>query len=168
MTLSTSSLLKAQRRLNAAPVNGGFSLIEVTFAIGVLYFAAISIFGLLSVAAGITQKSISTELARRISTEIFGDMTQSGTVPLNPTTYFDMDGREVSSADRVFEAWHTILPCELPGSTQSVLQRVVVQVFVNPSKEPLVRGASGLVEAPRPGMEVATFQFHLNDSSSGS
>lgn len=142
---------------------GGFSLIEVTMAMGVLFFAAISMLGLLSVAAGVSQKATSVDLARRVSARIFGDVAQAGLSMGSSNAFFDIDGNEVAEtdADRVFETWYSILPGSLPGSSVPGFRRVVVQVFHNPGRVTIGPGASGLVVAPRPEMEVASFQFHL-------
>jgi len=58
------------------PVNrvGGFSLVEVTLAIGVAAFCLIALFALIPVASRVQQASIQQTIANEITSEILGDL----------------------------------------------------------------------------------------------
>ncbi len=65
------------------PVNrvGGFSLIEVTLAIGVAAFCLITVFALIPVASNVQQASIQQTTANDIMTEILGDLRADVRLP---------------------------------------------------------------------------------------
>lgn len=140
----------------------GFSLIEVTIAIGVLAFAAVSILGLIPNGLATGMRSHQTMIASRLAAEVQSELQQVGLASLpTDTTFFDVDGRvATNSSTAVFEVYRTIEDCPVPGATSPKLKRVVVQVVKNPARTSLTRAAGGLVTVP-PGLEERTYRFHV-------
>ncbi len=100
----------------AQPATRGFSLVEVTLALGVMAFCAVAIFGLLPVGLNSNQAAIQQTLAVNIATAIHsdlrataGDKTFSPQFNLkldgdSPALYFKEDGTVVAKADARFQA----------------------------------------------------------------
>jgi uncharacterized protein (TIGR02598 family) len=157
----------------------GFSLIEVTLALGVMAFAVVAIMGLLAIGLTSSQRSTSTTAAARLAAEVQSELQQVGLASFFVgDTSFNVEGRIASYYDnggnlvlvydgqgkpisQVYDVCRTVLNCNLPGATTSPLKRVVVQVLNNPGRQPLLRNpSSGLVNVPS-GMEELTFEFHV-------
>jgi uncharacterized protein (TIGR02598 family) len=63
------------------PETAGFSLVEVTLAIGVAAFCLITVFGLIPVASNVQQASIQQTTANDIMTQILGDLRADVRLP---------------------------------------------------------------------------------------
>ena len=88
----------------------GFSLVEVTLALGVAAFCLIAIFGLLPIGIQLNQNAVSQTVAASLLSSIVADLC--ATPKANPTSplyditfgtaklvYFDGEGRSVSPTD---------------------------------------------------------------------
>jgi uncharacterized protein (TIGR02598 family) len=149
----------------------GFSLIEVTLALGIMAFAAVAIMGLLPIGLTASQRSTSTTAAARLAAEVQSELQQVGLSSFaTNTTAFDADGRLVrdmngatvpgTTTPPVYDVYRAVQMCPLPGTNAGTLQRVVVQVVKNPSQQTLARGPDGLVTVPV-GLEERSYQFHV-------
>lgn len=139
-TFTRSVPKRSALRLNAS----GFSLVEVTVAIGIVSFSVIGISGLLLTGGKTFHQaldiSVSTQITDRIMNEAqqtdFQDLINS-TNP--PTRFFDDQGNELSSAvGAIYQARTLITPSTSTPSTSTSsapnpdLATVVVQVANNP------------------------------------
>lgn len=148
----------------------GFSLVEVTLALGIFSFTAVVILGLLPGGLVSSQRASHVTLGSRLASEVQAELQQVGLASFQTnTTTFDVDGRIVVDAQGgavgttppVFDVCRTVVDCALPGAATSPLKRVVVQVINNPGRKTMSRdAASGLVAVPG-DMEGRTFEFHV-------
>lgn len=85
---------------------GGFSLVEVVLAIGVVAFAFVAIFSLLPVGMGVFRQAMDTSVSAQIVQRVVGDATETefeqlianpakGNYYALPVRYFDDQGTEV-------------------------------------------------------------------------
>jgi uncharacterized protein (TIGR02598 family) len=147
----------------------GFSLIEVTIALGILAFVAVSVLGLIPTGLASAQRSGHATVATRLAAEVQAELQQVGLASFSTnTTAFDVDGRivldlngaTVSTTPPVYDVYRTVQACPLPGASTGTLQRIVVQVVKNPGRQSLSRGADQLVTVPT-GLEERSYQFHV-------
>ena len=127
----------------------GFSLVEITVALGIIAFAFVSIFGLLPSGLTTFRRAMDISIGSQIIQRLINDAQQTDFENLKtlPTPqYFDGDGVKVEEGDRriVYHAtfWVTgggnadgvsggmeVLP---QGGNNLYLKKVVVQVANNP------------------------------------
>ncbi len=123
----------------------GFSLVEVTLAIGIIAFAFVAIFGLLP--AGLTSfrramdYSIGTQIVSRLTNEAI-QTDYSELIKITPEApmlrYFDDQGNEVKDdKDYLYSAEVSVVaPTELPNSITPAtpsLATVTIKLANNPS-----------------------------------
>jgi len=141
---------------------GGFSLVEVTIAMGVMAFAAIAILGIIPNGLAAATRSSQTTIAARLASEVQSEIQQVGLAafPTNET-YFDGDGKILANTSgAVYYVYRSVQDCPLPGASAGSFKRVVVQVVKNPAGQTFPLDATGLRTIPS-GMDERTFQFHV-------
>jgi uncharacterized protein (TIGR02598 family) len=131
---------------------GGFSLIEVALAVGVLSFGMLATVGLLPVGMSTFHQAIDTSIGSQIVQHVINDARQSDFTALltsttsqptpayvlQPVRYFDYQGNELtSSANSVYEVNTRISPQPtLPNSLSlGTLVSVTVQIASNPGHQ---------------------------------
>jgi uncharacterized protein (TIGR02598 family) len=146
---------------------GGFSLIEVTIAMGVMAFAAIAILGIIPNGLAAATRSSQTTIAARLASEVQSEIQQVGFASFSTnstnTTYFDGDGKILTSnTGAVYDVYRSVEDCNLPGASAGSFKRVIVQVVKNPAGQtfPLDPNNTGLRNIPS-GTDERTFQFHV-------
>jgi uncharacterized protein (TIGR02598 family) len=142
---------------------GGFSLIEVTIAMGVMAFAAIAILGIIPNGLSAATRSSQTTIAARLASEVQSEIQQVGLASFaTDTTYFDGDGKILTSTSgAVYYVYRSVEDCLLPGASSGSFKKVIVQVVKNPAGQTfLVDATTGLRTIPS-GMDERTFQFHV-------
>jgi len=154
----------------SAPASGplsriprGFSLIEITLALGIISFAGMTILGLLSSALGTLQESSFDLVAARIAADTRADLQQvelAGSAP--QVLHYTPEGRVVPAGnpEGVFEVYRSETPHPVPGQSTGRLRRVAVQIVHNPSHTPLPVDAQGRANLP-PEMPSKTFRFYV-------
>ena len=146
----------------------GFSLIEVTIAMGVMAFAAIAILGIIPNGLAAATRSSQTTIAARLASEVQSEIQQVGLASFatdaTNTTYFDGDGKFLpDNTGAVYYVYRSVKACPLPGQEESAdsFKRVIVQVVKNPAAQTFpVDANTGLRTIPS-GMDERTFQFHV-------
>ncbi len=80
--------------------SGGFSLIEIVLALGIISFALVSILGLLAGALSTSRDASDDRIAASMTTRLLSELRSSATFQ-NATTnyYFDVDGQLLTSED---------------------------------------------------------------------
>jgi len=115
---------KASRHRTAPPTAGprvirGFSLVEISLALGVVSFALVGILGLLPVALSTFRRAIDSTVSAQIADRIANEAAQTGFDQLaDRAYYFDDQGGSVqaAAAGRVYTANLTVIrPSVLPG-----------------------------------------------------
>ena len=142
---------------------GGFSLIEVTIAMGVMAFAAIAILGIIPNGLAAATRSSQTTIAARLASEVQSEIQQVGLASFaTDTTYFDGDGKILTSTPgAVYYVYRSVEDCLLPGASSGSFKKVIVQVVKNPAGQTFpVDATTGLRTIPS-GMDERTFQFHV-------
>ena len=105
--ISASSGLGAPTRSGA---QRGFSLVEITLAIGIVAFAFIGLFSLIPVGMGVFREAMETSVSAQIVQRVVSDATEtefdqlianpvSGNYYTLPLRYFDDQGTEVKVSD---------------------------------------------------------------------
>ena len=123
----------------------GFSLVEVTLALGIISFAMVTLIGLLPVSYSAFKSSARSVTSTQLAQRIFADMQQTDFASLAPTnSYHDVQGDEVGQSDskKVFDVKVEILSgMNLPASSAVAsgnllsnvhLKQIVVKVAENP------------------------------------
>jgi uncharacterized protein (TIGR02598 family) len=118
--------------------NRGFSLVEVTMAIGIIGFAFTAIFGLLPIALNVARKATATTVSSQILERVISDTKQGSFGGLTSGTMsFDDQATllSVSSAPtKIYDVQVLINSGSLPGAPaiNSNLQRVQITIVSNP------------------------------------
>lgn len=115
----------------------GFSLIEVTFAIGILSFCMIAIMGLVAVALGTSRQSIDKNLEARILQNIRSELLRkpfSG-LPAEGKVVFDgeayrLEETESDESRKFYEATYKNLPKAVLPSEQTNAKVVTCKVSI--------------------------------------
>ena len=146
----------------ACLAQGGFSLIEVTLALGLMAFASLAILGLLSTGQSLAARSADITVTSRLAVEVQAELQEAGATNWSTnTTYFDAQGRVTNAPGRIYEVYRTVLDGSLPGTTALPLKTVVVQIFKNPGGAVLSRGSNGLISGPNNNMDERSYLFHV-------
>jgi len=141
---------------------GGFSLIEVTLALGIMAFAGLAILGLLSTGQSLAARSADMTVTSRLAVEVQAELQEAGATNWSTnTTYFDAQGKVTDAPGRIYEVRRTVLDGSLPGTNALPLKSVVVQIFKNPGGVALSRGSNGLISRPNNTMDERTYLFHV-------
>ena len=133
MISQTSSL---QSRLS------GFSLVEVTIALGIFAFAVLGLMGMLPIALQTHRDAkldtVLAQIKQRLAAEVLlTDGANLANLSEN-VKIFDVEGRELASnapdIDIVYRAKIALQPFQVPGSTlaSSSLQRIVFYALQDP------------------------------------
>jgi uncharacterized protein (TIGR02598 family) len=145
----------------------GFSLVEVTLALGVVGFAFVPILGLLPVGLTAFHQSMGMSISTQIAQRVLGEAQQTDFTTLTSgaaiaSRYFDEEGSEIkdSSSTKWIYVANTVV--KIPPSDQAGglactnLVNVLVQVVGNPSRKALATGTDGLVPTST-GISIQTY-----------
>lgn len=131
--------------------SGGFTLVEVTLAIGIISFAFVTMFGLLPVGLSVSRQAMDTtieaQIVQQMKTQALQtDFSMLGELEKTTDIYFDDQGKKVEAAQGVYKASYASVSANtrLPdGSSTSRLKTVTIGVLntkgsaeVENSKEP--------------------------------
>lgn len=101
-------------------VRAGFSLVEVTIALGLLSFAAVAIIGILPVGLTSIRQSMNQTVEAQIVRSIAAQSVTASFTNLARTAYYDTDGQSLESASGAYyTASITTAPSVYPGSQSS-------------------------------------------------
>jgi len=143
---------------------GGFSLVEVVMAIGVVSFAFMSVLGLLPVGMKTFRSAINTSVSGQIFQRIVNEAQQTdfdtlvGAAPV--VRYFDDQGNEAASADKaIYQVKTRILastglPAGAAAATNANLATITVQIANNPGNASLAM--SNNLWVPGAGVSILT------------
>lgn len=145
-----------------SPSRAGFSLVEVTLAIGVAAVAIVSLLALLPVGLGQAREAIDTTVTAQIATRLANDAQQTdfdtltaeetGKPPSDKTfrqsaiRYFDDQGAELPVTRRREAIYHSVVrvvpasPLPVGATTPDYnpdLATIAVQIVYNPGDQPL-------------------------------
>lgn len=101
----------------------GFSLIEITITLGILSFAILPLFGLLTVGLQSSRRNVDRSINAQILSWIQGDTASHTETRI---AYFDEFGAASSEAAGVYKAVITPTNISLPGSSLSLPVKNVV------------------------------------------
>ena len=121
----------------------GFSLVEVTIALGIFAFAVLGLMGMLPIALQTHRDAkldtVLAQIKQRLAAEVLltdgAKLTSLSTIEKK----FDVEGRELASnapdIDIVYRAKIALQPFQVPGSTlaSSSLQRIVFYALQDPA-----------------------------------
>lgn len=124
---------------------GGFSLVEVTMAIGIIAVALIPLFALMPAGMSLHLEAIDTTVSSQIIDKITRDLIQTDFEQVRllesnppPIRYFDDQGNEVeeSALFRLYDVQVKISSANLSGATNiGTLVRVTIDIARNPNGE---------------------------------
>lgn len=124
--------------------NSGFSLVEVTIALGITAFAITSMMAVLHTGLGVLRDSVDSSVGTRILQAVGAEIRMSE--GLEGLFYFDEMGRESSRAESVYTAEVTrSTDAPVPGGARTGIEKVSVLLarvpggIRSPSEEPAVR-----------------------------
>jgi uncharacterized protein (TIGR02598 family) len=145
--------MKTQPSHSSSRGSGGFTLIEVTLALGVVAFAFVSLMGLLPVGMQAFRSTIDTAVRSQIVQHVTTDATEtdfdtltSGTCLSGSTLltsgsayrYFDDQGTEVPQSNSIYQVWvqvapATQLPAPVSSGSNTNLATLLIQIANNPA-----------------------------------
>ncbi len=135
---------------------GGFSLVEVTLAIGIISFAFLSLLALLPVGLKSIDGAINMTVGSQIIQRIVDDAGQKDfDILKNDTTpmwrYFDDQGNEVPRSNSIYSVVSRVIyPASrsgVGGVNSSNSLTLIVQVARNPGRKTLILNNNGFIEA---------------------
>ena len=124
---------------------GGFSLVEVVLAIGIVSFAFVGLFGLLPAGLNVFRQAIDNSVGSQIVQRLVNEAQQTYFPTLTtaaPTKrYFDDQGNEVTSANEsLYTAEVSVLAkTEMPAATTRAtdsLATITIKLANNPAHNP--------------------------------
>lgn len=138
----------------------GFSLIEVTLALGIISFVLVSLLGLLPTGLSSFRDSMRATVSAQVSQRLIAEVRQADflglTAGTQPERYYSVEGIEVAAkADAVTSARVTVQDnAVLPGSAgaSSNLKLIRVEIAPNPG---------GQVADPFSGTDVKSFVAYV-------
>ncbi len=148
----------------------GFSLVEITLAVGIVAGAVIAIMSLLPQGMNVFRQSINYSVGSHIAQLIINEAQQtdfnlltanSGTA--KPVRYFDDQGSEMKSATDPFVVYHVntqvIATTAFPGAAakNASVATVTIQVANNPSNQPLTIQSGTLLWADTNKQPIVTY-----------
>ena len=115
---------------------GGFTLVEVTLAIGIISFAFVAMFGMLPVGLSVSRQAMDTTIEAQIVQQMKTQALQTDFSRLDELDdadelYFDDQGKQVEEANGIFRAKFASVSANtrLPdGSSTSRLKTVTILV----------------------------------------
>jgi Verrucomicrobium spinosum paralogous family TIGR02598 len=134
--METTSTRSTERPQTTPSARRGFSLVEVTIAIGILGFCMIPIMGLIPVALKTAQQSMDRNTEARMTQTIRAQLLQSPfrTLGNGATFHFDVDGFPLENSG-YYEVTASILPStSLPGPQTNVYLRTAQLVIHNTAR----------------------------------
>jgi len=124
---------------------GGFSLVEVTMAIGIIAVALIPLFALMPAGMSLHLEAIDTTVSSQIIDKITRDLIQTDFEQVRlmetnppPIRFFDDQGNEVdeSATFRLYDVQVKITSANLSGATNvGTLVRVTIDIARNPNAD---------------------------------
>jgi uncharacterized protein (TIGR02598 family) len=134
----------------------GFSLVEVTLAMGIIAFALVAVLGLVPPGLSTFRKAVTTSIGTQIVQQVVSDIRQTDFDSLSTQPawrYFDDQGQEYASVQTTGTGrviYHVNVqitkPVTLPGGNTSNLARVNIEIVNNPGNKSLTRDAQGNVQ----------------------
>lgn len=148
----------------------GFSLVEVTIAIGVMAVALVPVVSLLPIGLDSYRRAVEASVGTQIVQRVVSDLQQSnfstitstdGMVKQFPLRYFDDQGSEkpgLSDEGVIYQvAYGTLTPAPLVGDDANHLAQVTIDIVYNPGRVALTRDSdTGGVTAAK-GIVVSRF-----------
>ncbi len=129
----------------------GFTLVEITLAIGIVAFAFIAIMGMVPVGLATFNKAVDSTVEARISQQIFSDAQQVKFSDVADTAggrFFDAEGRQVGTGATPPDGWvyHAMVDPPVPKFSDSTFTRTVtVHIAKNRLVTPALRSERGAV-----------------------
>jgi len=120
---SRFALTKAARR--ASRRKGGFSLVEVVIAMGIIAFALVPMLGLVPMGLVTSRQAIDTTIEAQIVQQMTGqaqqtDFSSLGTMASTTVTWFDANGNVTTAANAIYKAsFSAPANTTLPGGTST-------------------------------------------------
>jgi len=142
-----------------------FSLVEVTFAIAIIAFALVPMFGLLPMGLNAFHKSIGTSVGAQIAQRVIGEAqatdfaTLSAMVGTNlAARNFDDEGNEVTALSSGKWVYSVRTKVEAPPSgIGSLACTGLLNVFVQVVADPAMKAVATGTVAASPGVSIQTY-----------
>jgi uncharacterized protein (TIGR02598 family) len=161
MNLPANPLMCLRRRVSCGVSRGllggfgGFTLVEVTLAIGVISFAFVATIGLLPVGLSVSRQAIETtiqsQIVQQLTTQALQtDFSQLGKLSAADPYYFDDQGKTATAAGSIYKAGFTVATTTAlpdPASNKSTQKLATVTIFVLNTKGIAARAAADLATA---------------------
>ncbi len=132
-------------------LSAGFSLVEVTLAIGIVAFAFLSILAMLPVGLATFDRAVNATVEARIAQQIFSDAQQVKFEDLGDTagrSYFDAEGRLLGTGGTAPDGWVYNAVVNPPASKFSASQftsTVTVDIAKNRRVDAALKNERGAV-----------------------
>ena len=119
----------------------GFSLVEITLALGIIAFAFVTVFGLLPAGLRAFRQAMDVSIGSQIIQRVLNDAEQTDFSQLiSQVRYFDDQGNELTGRQGAIYHVNLVVTKNpvFPGAPENdSLARVAVQVANNPGNRPL-------------------------------
>ena len=150
----------------------GFSLVEVTLALGMVTFSLLSLVSLVPMGLTTFHKAVNTSVSSQIVQHVVTDFQQTDFSALsqqNPVIYFDDQANELPSTSGVpsgavyYVNVVVNTPTIVPGGTiSSNLASVIIEIVTNPGNRPLSYDANHYVlQDPTHGIYASRYSAFI-------
>ncbi len=131
----------------------GFTLVEVTMAIGIISFAFVATIGLLPVGLSVSRQAIETtiqsQIVQQLTTQALQtDFSQLATLSTADPYYFDDQGKSTSNTSSNYKAGFTVATTTALPAGASTQKLATVTIFVLNTKGNTVLAASNPATSP--------------------
>lgn len=128
----------------SAARKGGFTLVEVTLAVGIAAFAVLSMLGVMAVGMTTMKSAVNDTVHTQITREVVGDLRQANFTQLTnastvSTWQWDFDNRGLpldrNNQNKIYAATVAVNPAQLSGGAQNP-NLLLVNVTIRNLTEP--------------------------------
>ena len=132
---------------------GGFTLVEVTLALGIISFAFVAMFGLLPVGLNVSRQAIDTTIEAQIVQKLTSQALQTDFSQINKLStaapyFFDSDGKNATQTSSLYKAGFAVNTSTALSTDVTTQKLATVSIFILNTKGLATRAAADLATSP--------------------
>ncbi len=132
---------------------GGFTLVEVTLALGIISFAFVAMFGLLPVGLNVSRQAIDTTIEAQIvqkltSQALQTDFSQLSKLASADPYYFSDEGKNATQTNSLYKAGFSVATSTALSADVSTQKLATVSIYILNTKGIATRAAANVASSP--------------------